>query len=157
MIIQTLMMCGKIVPSDLLIISWSKKVFYSKTTDCALLNVLYEEQLLKKLMGEVLLDTLGEVWLDTLEETKLWLLCKKISIDLSWTMMLYLLWEAAEPAKLLRVTIKHWVVHTITNSQGFMGRCQLRLCFGFASNSKKQGFNYGGGWLIFKDGSFCSL
>ena len=149
MMIRTLVMCGKIVPRDLLIISWSKKVFYSKTTDCALLNILYKEQLLKKLIREVLLDTL--------KETKLWPLCKKISIGLSWTMMLCLLWEAAEPAKLLRVTIKHWVVHTITSSQGFMGRCQLRLCFGFASNSKKQGFNYGGGWLIFKDGSFCSL
>ena len=75
MMIQTLVMCGKIVPRDLLIISSSKKVFYSKTTDCALLNILYKEQLLKKLIGEVLVDTL--------EETKLWLLCKKISIGLS--------------------------------------------------------------------------
>jgi len=40
----------KIVPTVLLIISWSKKVFNSKKTDCAYLNVLYEEQLFKKLM-----------------------------------------------------------------------------------------------------------
>ena len=72
MMIQILVMCGKIVPRVLLIISYSKKVFYSKTIDCAFLNVFYVEQLFKKLIGEVLLDTL--------EETKLWLLCKKISI-----------------------------------------------------------------------------
>ena len=47
--------------------------FLSKTANCASLNVLYKEQLFKKLMEEVLLDTL--------EETKLLLLCKKIFVD----------------------------------------------------------------------------
>ena len=65
MMIQILVMCGKIVPRVLLIISYSKRVFYSSM-------FFYEKQLFNKLVGEVLLDTL--------EETKLWLLWKKISI-----------------------------------------------------------------------------
>lgn len=73
-------------------------IYLSKTIDCASINVLCKEQLFKKLMEEVLLDTL--------EETKLLILCKKIFVDPSWLMMVCLLWELAEPTKLLRATVR---------------------------------------------------
>jgi hypothetical protein len=52
-----------------------QKVFFSRTTDCAFLSVLYEGQLFRKFMEEV--------WRDILGETRLLLLCKKTFSGLS--------------------------------------------------------------------------
>jgi hypothetical protein len=81
--ILTLEMCGRVVLRVHLIISWCKKVFFSRTTDCAFLNVLYEGQLFRKFMEEV--------WQDILGKTRLLLLCKKTFPGLSWLMMLSVL------------------------------------------------------------------
>jgi hypothetical protein len=49
--ILTLEMCGRVVLRVHSIISWCKQVFFSRTTDCAFLNVLYRRAIIQEVHG----------------------------------------------------------------------------------------------------------